>query len=669
MYLTIKNYLPVVNFLTGVLPPEINACAMMKMILSLALLAIVITTTAQTGSSVFSPDKNIQLTTGITDGRAWYRVQYKGNEILQKSKLGIERQDEQFTDALVLKSVSLVEKVTDNYSSVNAKKSSITYKANKRVLHLLNATGKKIDIIFQVSNDGVAFRYYFPDAAADRKTITAEHTSWFLGNDVQAWLQPMQEAQGGWEHVYPCYEEHYLQAITPATASPAKAGWIYPALFKKKDTWVLITEAAVDSTFCATRIQSTAPNGEYKIGFPDPRETFTGKGSLPESVLPWYSPWRIITIGSLKTIAESTLGTDLATPAIATDRSFIQPGKASWSWALLKDNSVVYDVQKKFIDYAADMHWQYCLVDVDWDTRIGYDKIKELAAYAATKKVGLILWFNSSGDWNTTKYHPKSALLTREARDSVFARLQAMGIKGVKIDFFNGDGRSMMQYYLDILQDAARYKLLVNFHGATVPRGWQRTYPHLMSAEAVKGFEMITFNQQDADAAANHCTMLPFTRNAFDPMDFTPVCLYKIPRIERKTTSAFELALSVAFLSGIQHYAETPEGMSHVPDYVKGFLRALPDHWDDVRFLDGFPGKLYVVARRTGRKWYIAGLNGEKTAKTIQLDLSFLRGRKGALITDGKEPLSFVQETVASPAGKPTTVELLPNGGFVMVFD
>lgn len=641
----------------------------MKNLLWLVFTALYLSPCAQKTQQVVSPDKKIVVTTGVTAGKAWYHVQYKEKEVLQRSGLGIERQDERFVDGLVLKGLSPVEQVKDDYRTVNAKKSNISYRANKRTLHLQNAAGKKMDVIFQVSNDGVAFRYYFPDASTDRKTITAEHTSWHFGNDVQAWLQPMQEAQGGWEHVFPCYEEHYLQGITPATASPTKAGWVYPALFKKKDTWVLLTEASVDSTYCASRLQPTAPGGEYKLGFPDPREVFTGKGLLPESILPWYSPWRIITIGSLKTIAESTLGTDLARPAMAIDTSFIKPGKASWSWALLKDNSIVYDVQKQFIDYAADMHWQYCLVDVDWDTRIGYDKMKELADYAATKNVGLILWFNSSGDWNTTKYHPKGALLTRPDREAVFSRLQAMGIKGVKIDFFNGDGRSMMQYYLDILQDAAKYKLLVNFHGATLPRGWQRTYPHLMSAEGVKGFEMISFSQSDADAEPNHCTMLPFARNAFDPMDFTPMCLHKIPKINRKTTSGFELGLSVAFLSGIQHFAETPEGMSHVPDYVKDFLHTLPNNWDDVRFIDGFPGKLYVVARRAGKKWYVAGLNGEKIAKKIKIDLSSFRTKKATMITDGKEPLSFIQQYVSFAAGKPTTVDMLPNGGFVMVLE
>jgi hypothetical protein len=244
-----------------------------------------------------------------------------------------------------------------------------------------------------------------------------------------------------------------------------------------------------------------------------------------------------------------------------------------------------------------------------------------------------------------------------------------MGIKGVKIDFFGGDGQSMIKYYHDILIDAARFKLLVNFHGATLPRGWARTYPHLMSTEAIRGFEMVTFNQQDADAEATHCAMLPFTRNAFDPMDFTPVNLYKInTRVQRKTTSAFELALSVLFLSGIQHYAESPAGMQQVPPYVKDFLRQLPDYWDDVRFIEGYPGRQVVIARRSGSRWYVCGINGEKTEKNLILDLSYLKIRKGTMIADGTGPLSFqTKEINLSPTGQ-VNVSMKGSGGFVIIF-
>jgi hypothetical protein len=294
--------------------------------------------------------------------------------------------------------------------------------------------------------------------------------------------------------------------------------------------------------------------------------------------------------------------------------------------------------------------------------------MKELADYAKTKNVGLLLWYNSAGDWNTVKYTPKDLLFTTESRAKEFQRLKDMGIKGVKIDFFAGDGQSVMEYYHSILKDAAKYELLVNFHGATLPRGWARTYPHLVTTEAVRGFEMITFGQWDADKEANHCAMLPFTRNAFDPMDFTPMNLYKLQtKVQRKTTAAFELATSVLFLSGIQHYAESPEGMQQVPENIQQFLRNLPNTWDDVKFVDGFPGKYVVIARRSANKWYIAGINGDAAAKTIQLNLSSFSKKKATLITEGEGGQLFAEKQVNTK--KPQTITMPAAGGFVVVLE
>jgi alpha-glucosidase len=309
------------------------------------------------------------------------------------------------------------------------------------------------------------------------------------------------------------------------------------------------------------------------------------------------------------------------------------------------------------------------LVDAAWDQKIGYDKIKELSQYAASKNVGLLLWYNSAGDWNTVTYTPRSKLLTHEDRVKEFTRLKEMGIKGVKIDFFGGDGQSVIKYYIDILNDAAQFQLLVNFHGATLPRGWQRTYPNLVTMEAIKGFEFITFDQRNADVESNHCAMLPFTRNAFDPMDFTPMNLYKIEtsRVKRKTTSAFELATSVIFLSGVQHMAESPAGMEHVPGYVQKFLMELPNRWDDVKFIDGYPGKYVVLARKAGNKWYVACINGENTERTISIDLSSFKKQKGLLIADGNEPLTFTNENIQGKSKKEVSVK--PQGGFVMILE
>jgi hypothetical protein len=315
------------------------------------------------------------------------------------------------------------------------------------------------------------------------------------------------------------------------------------------------------------------------------------------------------------------------------------------------------------------MGWAYCLIDAGWDRLIGYDKMKELADYARGKNVKILLWYNSAGSWNTTPQTPRDKMLTHESREQEFARLKAMGIAGVKIDFFGGEGQSMINYYLDILADALPYGLLMNFHGTTLPRGWERTYPHLMTMEAIRGFEYITFEQRNADEEPAHATMLPFTRNVFDPMDFTPVCLDKIGHTQRRTTSSFELALSVLFISGIQHYVEIPEGMAKMPPYVKDFMRHVPSVWDDTRFIDGYPGKFVVLARKGqgDKHWYVAGINGEPVAKKLTLDLSSVpSGKTGFIITDGEGQL-FEQQPVSLASGRKLDVPLQPKGGFVMV--
>ncbi|MCP9753471.1 glycoside hydrolase family 97 protein [Ferruginibacter sp. HRS2-29] len=620
---------------------------------------------------ISSPDKTIIVTCDVA--KAVYAVSYKGVPVLQESKLGVIRADEDFSANLKLVKVSAPVIVKDSYTMLNAKKKNIRYIATQRIFETSTPSGKKMNIVFRVSDDGVAFQYQFPERSTDIKKITAEATSFHFNEGTRAWLQPKTEAQTGFEHTNPSYEAHYKIDIPTGTPSPGPNGWVYPALFKYNDAWILITEAALGRTYCGTSLRQNSPDNEYKINFPQAPEVFTNGNPVlnPESALPWTTPWRIIAIGSMKTIMESTLGTDLAFPAKKMDASFIQPGKASWSWVLQKDDSTVYSAQKKFIDYAADMKWKYCLIDAEWDKRIGYDSIKLLADHAKKKNVGILLWYNSAGSWNTVKMTPKDKLLTHESRVSEFSKLQQMGIKGIKVDFFAGDGQSMISYYQDILEDAATYKLLVNFHGATLPRGLQRTYPNLMTVEAVQGYEMITFNQRDADLYPQHAIMVAMVRNAFDPMDFTPMCLYKIPRIKKTTTSAFELATSVAFISGIQHFAETPEGMLKVPGYVKDFLKTLPDNWDDTKLIEAVPGKLYIVARRTGSRWYVAALNGEDVEKQLSLDLSFLKNKQATFITTGsgeKNEVSFKTNKIAVPANGKISITVKGNDGLVAVF-
>ncbi|MGL1884970.1 MAG: glycoside hydrolase family 97 protein [Reichenbachiella sp.] len=617
--------------------------------------------------TVSSPDGLLVVEVQLSEqGIPSYTVAREEQAVLESSQLGLIRSDVDFSQDLTLEEVSSTELVKDDYILKVGKKREISYDANKKVFKFSTAEGKQIDVIFQVSNDGVVFRYFMPSNGTEMKFVEEEKTTFNFSEDSKAWLQPCANAKTGWGITNPSYEENYLMEIAVDTESPNRAGWVYPALFKSNDNWVLISEAGLGKDYCGTRLEGKSPNGEYKIGFPQKEEKIFEGELFPQSAGDWYSPWRIIAVGSLKTITESTLGTDVANPAIDGDFSWVKPGRASWSWIILKDDETTFPVQKRFIDYAADMGWEYCLVDALWDTQIGYEKIQELIDYAAAKDVGLILWYNSAGDWNTTHQTPKDMMLTKESRLNEFAKIKEMGIKGVKVDFFGGDGQSVIQYYQEILEDAAQVGIMVNFHGCTLPRGWQRTYPNLVTMESIKGMEFITFDQANADVSVPHCAMLPFTRNVFDPMDFTPVCFSEIPNISRRSSNGFELALSTLFVSGVQHYAETAQGMGQVPIFVKEAMKAVPVAWDESVFVDGFPGKHVVMARRSGDKWFIAGINGEEIPKDLVLDLSFIKGAKTSLITDGETDREWVQKDVTIGEDGKLSIGLIPNGGFLI---
>jgi len=594
----------------------------------------------------------------------YYQVLYNNKIILDTSQLGIIREDANFYTDMSIINIDGPNAIKDSYTMLQGKQKNITYLANQYTVHLKNKTGNLMDIIFQLSDDGIAFRYNFPETSSDLKKIAEEKTTYNLINNTSAWLQPMSKAKTGWESTNPSYEEHYEMDVPVNTKSQIGEGWVYPALFKSGTTWLLVSESGLNENYCGSRLTYNDAAKALQVTFPQKEEIFPNGALNPESKLPWHTPWRIITMGSLNTITQSTLGTDVADKAIDMDTSFIKSGLSSWSWVLLKDNFTNFETSLKFIDYASKMNWAYCLIDADWDTKIGYEKMQELADYAKIKDVKLLVWYNSAGSWNTTPYHPKSKLLTHQDRENEFTKLNQMGIAGVKVDFFGGDGQSMIAYYHDILKDAAKHKLMVNFHGATLPRGWQRTYPNLMTVEAINGEEFITFTQETADLQPSHCAMIPFTRNVFDPMDFTPMVLDAIPNIKRRTTPAFELALPVLFLSGIQHIAEIPEGMAKQPQYVIDYLKNIPTNWDSAKFIEGYPGKDIIMAREKDGTWFIVGINGENKPKEFTIDLSFIAKEIGYIITEDDN--GFIQKNI-KPTAK-LTVNMKAYGGFVMKF-
>ncbi|SDQ51106.1 glycoside hydrolase family 97 protein [Flagellimonas zhangzhouensis] len=596
------------------------------------------------------------------NGQPYYLLYHQNELVLDTSYLGLKLEGMDLSKNLKFSEVKPVQKISDSYQLFHGKQKDIIYNADRYSVIFNTETGQTLECQFDLSENGFAYRYLISGDENQSIAISEEASSYGFPEKTKAWMQPMSKAKTGWSETNPSYEEHYLMEIPVNTSPPIGEGYVYPALFNTNDTWLLVSESDLHENYAGTRLKYDENLEGLQVTFPQKEEIFPGGGLLPKGQTSIRTPWRTVAVGGLNDIVESTLGTDLAAPAIDMDTSFVQGGLATWSWVLLKDDRIDYETSHQFIDYAASMNWPYTLIDVNWDQKIGFERMQELIDYAASKNVKVILWYNSSGDWNSTPYTPKSKLLTKEGRRAEFERLQKMGVGGLKIDFFGGDGQSMIAYYHDILKDAAEFGLLINFHGATLPRGWQRTYPHLMTMESIKGQEFITFEQPIADLQPSHSAVIPFTRNVYDPMDFTPMVLDSIPNINRRTTTTFELALPILFTSGIQHIAEIPEGIEKMPDSIIELLQGIPTQWDEVKFLDGYPGKEIILARRKGNDWYIVGINGEAQEKIWDLDLSFTANKSGILFYDNgtKVPgIENIENTIKD-------IKVDPNGGFVI---
>jgi hypothetical protein len=621
--------------------------------------------------NISSPDNSIKATIFVDDsGRVMVEVFMGDQVILEPSLLGVQTVQATFRDQLTIAGMSDILPVSDDYTTAMEKRLHNTYKANEVVVTLSNPEKQKLDLTFRISNDGIAYRYSFnqENLSSDSLIVLKEFSSFNLPATAKAWLHPHANVKDGWCRTQPSYEETYHINIPVGTDAPYIAGWSFPALFQIGNNWALISESGLEPPYCGSRLSQKSPEGAYTITFPQAGETFDSTDAVtPAGKLPFHSPWRTIVVGSLSDIVESNVITALAAPAQNTNPDKFSPGISSWSWGILKDESVNYKTQKAFIDHASEMGWKYCLIDVNWDVQIGYEKMTELINYAESKNVGILLWYNSSGNWNTTTYTPKDKLINRASRIAEFERISKMKVKGVKVDFWPGDGPSAIQYYYDVLTDAAQYGLLVNCHGATVSRGWSRTFPNLASMEAVQGFEFTTFEQRNNDVNPVHCTILPFTRNAVGPMDYTPVCLGEIPGIIRQTSNAFELALGVVFQSGIQHIVETPESMKRQPDYVVDFLKSLPDSWDDIKLIDGYPGEYVVLARKDDKQWFIAGISALSLPKEVTLDLSSFNPPDSIeILTDGKDNRS-VDKIIIPLDDQHLRLKITPRGGFVAV--
>lgn len=576
---------------------------------------------------VKGPDGNLQVAvTCIGGGKVVYSVSYKDKQMLDNSPLGMETNVGDFAKGLKLTGHE-VNKIDSRYSLNRIKTSQVHYRANELNCFFDNAKGQKMQITFRVSNNDVAFRYtLFRQGDTGSVRVMNENTGFAFPEKTTTFLCPQSDAMIGWKRTKPSYEEGYKVDAPMNERSHYGHGYTFPCLFKVgEDGWVLVSETGVDSRYCASRL-SDADNGVYNVEFPMPEEN-NGNGTIePAFALPGSTPWRTVTVGeTLKPIVETTVPWDVVEPRYATEHGY-KPGRGTWSWILWQDGSINYDDQVRYVDLAAAMGYEYVLVDNWWDKYIGRERMEQLIKYARSKGVEVFLWYSSSGYWNDIEQGPVNRMDNSIARKQEMRWMQSMGVKGIKVDFFGGDKQETMRLYEEILSDADDHGLMVIFHGCTLPRGWERMYPNYAGSEAVLASENLIFSQHACDNEAFNATLHPFIRNAVGCMEFGGVFLNK--RLNRgndggttrRTTDIFQLATAVLFQNPIQNFALAPNNLADTPGVCIDFMKQVPTTWDETRFIDGYPGRYVVLARRHGDVWYVAAVNA--TAEPLKLKLS-----------------------------------------------
>lgn len=594
-------------------------------------------------STVSSPDGKLSVIVSSENGFPTYEITYNNVLFLEQSPLGLKTNVGDFSQGLTLSENVKHRKVNETYELPNIKQSKVQYEASEGVFSFFKDNKSVLDVIFRVSNNDVAFKYkVYPQKNAFSCVVNEEVTGFVFPKETTTFLCPQSSPMTGFARTAPSYETSYT-----VDAKMGQNGWgqgyTFPSLFRVNDKgWVLISETGVDSKYCASRLIGHK-DGLYTIGFPQEGEN-NGNGTVfPGIPLPGETPWRTITLGeTLKPIVETTVSFDLVKPLYKASQTY-EYSRGTWSWIIKMDESMNYDEQKRYIDFSAELGYESVLVDALWDTKVGREKIEELAQYAKSKNVVLYLWYNSNGYWNDAPMSPRGFMDTSIARRKEMAWMQSIGIRGIKVDFFGGDKQVTMQLYEDILYDANDFGIMVIFHGCTLPRGWERMFPNYASSEAVLASEMLHFSQGSCDNEAFNASLHPFIRNAVGSMDFGGSALNKFHNTDntpnkgttRKTSDVFALATAVLFQSAVQHFSLAPNNLTDAPAWAIDFMKDVPTTWDEVRFIDGYPGKYIVLARRHEKTWYVAAVNAQKETLNIKVKLPmFQKGEKLKLYRD-----------------------------------
>ena len=602
--------------------------------LLLLLVAVVLATAIQAGR-VTSPNGNLQAQTKNKK----LTIKYKSQKVLELADIQFGK-------------LKFVKKVTNDYQMLAGKRLHCTNVANEYEAPI----GTNAKIVMRLYNDGIAFRYEYKNLQNSK--VPEEHTAYIIPEGTKRWMMQWSDGAEGFFPMTTTAKVKTLGGFGGAMEQEnINTHWGYPLLVEPAESvYALITEANIERRQSASSLFNTG-------------EVFNVKQDQNDLLLTgdWHTPWRVVIIGTLADVVQSTLVTDVSEPSKLEDTNWIKPGVVSWIYWANNHGSNDYNIIKKYVDMAVTLKLPYVLIDAEWDEM---DKvpanegktIEDAVAYANAHGVKPIIWYNSSVGWVNGAPGPKYRLNKPEDREKEFAWCESIGVAGVKIDFFSGDNQMNMDYCQDLLESAARHHLLVNFHGAPIPRGWQRTYPNLLSTEGVYGAEWYNNVPHFTKKAASHNATLPYTRNVVGPMDYTP-CAFSDSQHPHITSLAHELALTVLFESGLQHLADRPESFLAQPQEVQNFLGQLPTVWDETRYVSGYPGESAVLARRSGSTWYVAGINGKDELQTLKTDLSFIRQGNAQLFADNADG----QWQISTISQLPTQMVCQPRGGFVLV--
>lgn len=620
--------------------------------------------------SVKSPDGRLELLLDYSTSEMLYSVKYDSKVMLEPSGLGVKTNEGELITGLKFINTEKSE-VDKRYVQDRIKQSVMIYKANAIVCSFENAKKQKINVRFQVSNNDVAFRYELP-AFGERMAylVESERTEFVLPKHATAFMSNMMSAMTAFARTAPSYESGYTNDAAFGAQTSAREGYVFPALFRVgTDGWVLISETGVSSDYCASHL-SASTDGRFSLKFPAANQNNGYGTSNVQMALPGLSPWRTITVGNtLKPIVETTIAYDLVDPLYPPSQAY-KVGRSTWSWIVWQDPSMNWSDQIKYVDLAAAMGYEYILIDALWDVNIGYDRMKDLIRYAASKNVGVFLWYNSNGGFNDAPQTPKNKLHNTIVRRQEMKWLKEAGVKGLKVDFFGGDKQETMRLYEDILFDANEHGLMIVFHGCTLPRGWERMYPNFVGSEAVLASEMLVFSQYARDNEAFFATLHPFMRNSVASMEFGGVFLNKFlsrsnkTGPQRLTTDAFQLATAILFQSPMQMFALTPNNLHDAPAFAIDFMKAVPTTWDETLYIDGYPGRYAVIARRHKNTWYVAGVNASNEALKLKLDLPMFAGKTVKLINDDKLKNSLQNNATLKTSALELVIQ--PKGGFVI---